>query len=63
MIRSNVEKIKALFSSLMLEVQSALQSTSDISKVRQFLVTFFKCSFPETSDVEKLLEAVTLNDL
>ena len=63
MTRSNVEKIKALFSSLALKVQSVLQSQSDVSNVRQFLLTFFKCSFPETSEVKKLFEAVTLNDL
>ena len=63
MIRSNVEKIKALFSSLMLEVQSALQSQSDISNVRHFLITFFKCDLPETSDLKKLFTTITLNDL
>ena len=63
MIRSNVEEIKAIFSSLVLKVQSALQSQSDVSNVRDFLITFFKCNFPETSDVKKLFAAVTLNDL
>ena len=63
MIRSNVEKIKALFSALVLKVQSALQLQSDISNVRQFLLTFFKFSLPETPDLKKLFEAVTLNDL
>ena len=63
MVRSNEEKIKALFSSLVLKVQSALQSQSDTSTLRDFLITFFKCNFPETSDVKKLFAAVTLNDL
>ena len=63
MIRSNVDEIKALFSSLVLKVQSALQSQSDVSDVRDFLITFFKYDFPETSDVKKLFAAVTLNDL
>ncbi|MCG8621285.1 MAG: hypothetical protein MJE68_04670, partial [Proteobacteria bacterium] len=63
MIRSNEAKIKALFSSLVLKVQSALQSQSDVSNVRHFLITFFKYDFPETSDVKKLLATVTLNDL
>ena len=63
MIRSNVEEIKALFSSLVLEVRSALQSQSDISNVRDFLITFFECGFPETSDVKKLFAAITLKHL
>jgi hypothetical protein len=65
MVRSNVDKIKATFSSLVFEVQSALQSQSDdiIRRVRHFLITFFKCDFPETSDLEKLFTTVTLNDL
>ena len=63
MIRSNKEKIKALFSSLVLKVQSALQSQSDISNVRDFLITFFKCDFPETSNLKKLFATITLNDL
>ena len=63
MIRSNLEEIKAVFSSLVLEVQSTLQSQSDVSNVRDFLITFFKCDFPETSDVKKLFATVTLNDL
>ena len=63
MIRSNEEKIKALFSSLVLKVQSALQSQSDTSILRDFLITFFKCDFPETSDLKKLFAAITLNDL
>ena len=63
MIRSNEAKIKALFSSLVLKVQSALQSQSDIRKVRHFLITFFKCDFPETTNLEKLFTTVTLSDL
>ena len=63
MIRYNVEGIKALFSSLVLEVQLALQSQSDISNVRDFLITFFECDFPETSDVKKLFPAITLKHL
>ena len=63
MIRTNVENIKALFSSLLVKVQSALQSQSDVSNVRHFLITFFKYDFPETSDLKKLFTTVTLNDL
>ena len=63
MIRSNKAKIKGLFSSLVLKVQLALQSQSDISNVRDFLITFFKYDFSETSDVKKLFTTVTLNDM
>ena len=63
MIRSNVDEIKALFSSLVLKVQSALQSQSDIRNVRKFLTTFFKYDFSETSNLEKLFATIALNDL
>jgi hypothetical protein len=63
MIHSNVKRIKSLFSALVLKVQSALQSQGDIKNVRHFLITFFKCDFPETSNIEKLFSTVTLNDL
>jgi hypothetical protein len=63
MIRFNEERIKMHFLSLVHKVQSALQSQSDISNVRDFLIAFFKCSFPETSDVKKLFTTATLNDL
>ena len=63
MICFNEEKIKALFSSLVLKVQSALHSQSDISNVRDYLITFFECDFPETSDVKKLFAAITLKHL
>ena len=64
MIRSNVEKIKTLFSSLLVKVQSALQSQqSDISNVRVFLRDFFKSDLPETSDVTKLFATITVNGL
>ena len=63
MIRSNVDEIKAHFSSLVLEVQLALQSQSDISNLRDFLITFFECDFPETSNAKKLFAAITLKHL
>ena len=63
MIRYNVEEIKAYFSSLVLEIQLALKSQSDVSNVRDFLITFFECDFPETSDVKKLFAATTLKHL
>jgi hypothetical protein len=63
MIRSNVDKIKSLFSSLVHKVQSALQSQSDVKNVRHFLITFFKYEFPETTDLEKLFTTIDLNDM
>ena len=63
MIRSNEARIKALLSSLVLKVQSALQSQSDISNVRDFLITFLECDFPETTNVKKLFAAITLKHL
>ena len=63
MIHFNVDEIKAHFSSLVLEVQLALESRSDVRKVRHFLITFFKYDFSESSDLEKLFTTVTLNDL
>ena len=63
MIRFNVNEIKAHYSSLVLEVQSALESQSDVRKVRHFLITFFKHDFSEASDLEKLFTTITLNDL
>ena len=63
MIRSNVEEIKAVFSSLLLSVQSALELESSADNVRQFMITFFECDFPKTMDIKELLAAVTLNHL
>ena len=63
MIRSNEARIKAHFSSLVLKVQSALQSQSDVSNVRDFLITFFKHDFPETSNLKKLFATISLSDL
>ena len=31
--------------------------------MRHFLITFFKCDLPETSDLKKLFTTITLNDL
>ena len=65
MICSDVEKIKALFSSILIKVESALQTQSDVTvkNVRQFLIIFFKCDFPDTSNLKKLFTTITLNDL
>ena len=63
MISFNEDKIKALFSGLLLEVQSALEQKYDVTKVRQFLANFFNCDFSKSTDYEKLFRAVTLNDL
>ena len=63
MTRSNEEEIKAAFSSLLLEVRSSLEATSKINDVRQFLVTFFRCSLPNTSSYHKLFEEISLRNL
>ena len=63
MIRSNEEEIKAIFSSLLLSVQFTLEAESSVDSVRQFLISFFKCDFPKTMDIQELFAAVTLNDL
>ena len=63
MIRSNEVEIKAVFSSLLLEVQSSLEATSKIAVVRQFLLTLFQCSLPETSSYRKLFEEISLKNL
>ena len=63
MIRSNEDEISAMFSSLLLEVQSSLEATSKIDDVRQFLLTFFRCSLVETSSYHKLFEEISLRNL
>ena len=64
MIQSNYEKIKALFSALLLKVQKALQSHSvDADDVRQFLVAFFKQEFTDAQDLGKIFTAATIKGL
>ena len=64
MIHSNDEKIKALFSSLLLKVQKALRSHSvDADDVRQFLVAFFKQEFTDAQELGKILTAATVKGL
>ena len=64
MIHSNDEKIKALFSALLLQVQKALQSHSvEADDVRQFLVTFFKQEFTDAQDLVKIFTAATVKGL
>ena len=66
-IRSNEEKIKAMFSALLLNVQDALQSKDIIvNRVRQFLVNFLQCEdiLPEvTSTFYETFTAITSNGL
>ena len=66
-ISSNEERIKAMFSALLLNVQAVLEANGvAISRVRQFLVNFLHIEdcFPESiSRFDKLFIAVTLNDL
>ena len=63
MTRSNEDEIRAVFSSLLLEVQSALEAKTKIEEVRHFLLIFFKCTLCETSSFNKLFEDVTLKNL
>ena len=63
MIRSNVEEIKAIFSSLLLSMQSTLERESSADNVRQFMISFFERDFPKTMDIKELFATVTLNRL
>ena len=63
MVRSNEEKIKALFTALVLSVQAAVAARSDVKDVRHYLITFFEHDFPETTEVRKLFAAVSLEKL
>lgn len=63
MIHSNNDKIKALFSALLLKVQKTLQSNNvDPDDVRQFLVAFFKQEFTDAKDLGKVFTAATVNN-
>ena len=63
MTGSNEDEIRAVFSSLLLEVQFALEAKTKIEQVRHFLLMFFKCDLCETSSYNKLFEDVTLKNL
>ena len=63
MTRFNEEKIRGLFTALVLSVQAAIKAGSDVEVVRQYLVTFFKCDLPDTTEMRKLFEAVSLQNL
>ena len=66
MIRSNEEKIEALFSSLLINVRKSLVSHNvDVTDLRQFLVTFLKCDdcVPQSQDIDKIFTAVTTSGL
>ena len=61
---SNEDEIRAEFSSLLLDIQSALEAkTTKIEEVRQFLLILFECGLCETSSYNKLFEDVTLKKL
>ena len=66
-IRSNEEKIKAMFSALLLNVQRTLQSKDVIiNEVRQFLFNFLQCEdfLPKmVSTFDEIFTAATINDL
>ena len=66
MVRSNEDKIKGLFSSLLLDLCKSLSSHHiDTGVLRHFLVNFFKCDecIPKTQDVGEILDAVSVNGL
>ena len=61
-----LERIKCQFASLQLEVRLALEACKvKLSDVHQFLVSFFqsKCYIPETTDLTKLFNTITKNNL
>ena len=65
MIHTNEDKIKGLFSSLLINVGKALKSHSiDVAELRQFLVTFFKSDdFPMSSNIDEIFGVVTVSGL
>ena len=66
-IRSNEERIKALFSALLLNVQTILEAKNVvISRMRQFLVNFLQCEecLPRRiSSLDDMFTAITMNGL
>ena len=67
LIHSNVERIEALFSALLLNVQAVFEANNvTVSRVRQFLVNFLKCEkcLPESiCNFNAMFTAVTMNGL
>ena len=63
MVRSNEERIKALFTALVLSVQAAIAAKSDVKDVRHYLMRFFDYSLPDTTDLDELFTAVSLEKL
>ena len=63
MIRSNENKIKHLFSDLLVQIRSALESKSvSVDKIHQYLVGILQCDIPRTDFVE-MFEVVTVEKL
>ena len=64
LIHSNVERIEALFSALLLNVQAVFEANNvTVSRVRQFLVNFLKCEkcLPEsTCNFDAMFTAITM---
>ena len=60
---TNEEKITAQFIALVQSVQDAIEASSDVEDVRNYLTMFFKCDLPETTEVRKLFEAISLKNL
>ena len=66
MIQVNEDKIKRSFSSLLINVGKVLKSkSSDVTELRQFLVTFFKNDecIPKSPDIDEILSGVTISGL
>ena len=61
----NEMEIKGHFSSLLIDLQKALESHKiDVKELRQFLVTFFKCSskIQKSSDIDEMFSALVDHD-
>ena len=66
MTETAVRKIKARFSKLLIEVQSALETHQvDVKKIRRFLIHLFEseCKIPNVSDLGEIFEDVTFSKL
>ena len=63
MTRTNEEKIRAQFVALVQSVQVAVKASNDVEVVRNYLAMFFKRDLPDTTEMHKLFEAVSLQNL
>ena len=65
MVRSNEDKIKGFFSSLLIDLRKSLVTHCvNTDDLRQFLINFFKFdSIPDSPQIDKIFSAVTVNGL